>query len=117
MPLHALNPVLKNTVKSEGIESTASPNSELLAEVAEQDGPIDLSVKSSNELHISPTTVLRSKQIAGDGDSGFSPSSNEEVTNTAPLDLTSKQTPEPIIDDDDDDEQSEIEGDDKSGEE
>lgn len=97
--MHALNPVLKSEkmVKSEGVASTASPSSsEMLAQVAEQDGPIDLSVKSNSELRLSPSPPPRTKQVTtGDGDSGFSPSSNEEVVNTSPLDLTSKRTPEP----------------------
>lgn len=111
--LHALNPVLKaaSQIKSESIASTASPNSELLAALPEQDIPIDLSVKSSSSdglgLSPLPAGLELSKHAATDGDSGFSPSSNEENNNSSPLDLTSKRTPEPRSEDNDESDEDE----------
>lgn len=109
MPLHALNPVLKaSIVKSEtgALGATGSPaNSELMAELPEQEGPIDLSVKPGTELSLCvspppPGHKKMKRSTGGDGDSGFSPSS-EENNNASPLDLTSKRTPEPATGGDD----------------
>lgn len=90
LPVHAINPVLKTTVK-EGEQHT---NLECYADVPEQEKPIDLSVKSTGTKSLSPQHS-KLKSAGTDHDSGFSPSSNEENNNTSPLDLTSKRTPEP----------------------
>jgi nuclear receptor subfamily 0 group A len=96
LPIHALNPVLKSTNK----ETDINQNSGECADVPEQDRPIDLSLKRANALSVATlsTHSKSSKHSLGDHDSGFSPSSNEENNNTSPLDLTSKRTPDPPID-------------------
>ena len=99
LSLHALNPVLKQSSKDPDINQNIG---EEFADVPEQERPIDLSVKRANALSEAALRALAKslKTCAGDRDSGFSPSSNEENNNinTSPLDLTSKRTPDPPID-------------------
>ncbi|RWS30935.1 nuclear receptor ROR-beta-like protein [Leptotrombidium deliense] len=88
LPLQPLHPVLK-TSNREG------PLVELVyADVAEQEKPIDLTVKkeceSANKLFTPNLTHTKYEN----GDSG-----NEVNNNAAPLDLTSKRSPEPETND------------------
>ena len=96
LPIHALNPVLKNNNKETDINQNIG---ECIADVPEQERPIDLSVKRANALSNAALKALckTSKACVGDHDSGFSPSSNEENNNvnSSPLDLTAKRTPDP----------------------
>ncbi|KAI1291776.1 Protein embryonic gonad [Halotydeus destructor] len=129
MPLHALSPVnmakqnATSAVKTETV-ATVSPNSELLADLPEQERPIDLSVKPASESGASPPPITGGRSHSkhpsahggGDGDSGFSPSSNEENNFISPLDLTSKRTPEPMADGDDEDDNDNIDSQDEDEE-
>lgn len=92
LPFPNLNTVLKPSNK-DVVDEMSNGMSDYYADVPEQEGPIDLSVKRMSdfrELSIASVTNCP-KQVPGDQDSGFSPSSNEDNHHTSPLDLTSKR--------------------------
>jgi len=99
LPIPAINPVIKSSTNSKHNDddhhpsSQQSPMGEVYADVPEQERPIDLSLKRGLGDDASSGRHSKSpKHLKSDHDSGFSPSSNEELNNNAsPLDLTSKR--------------------------
>lgn len=87
---------LKQPTSKDLVEEMTNGMREFYGDIPEQDGPIDLSVKritDFKELSLAASELIKcSKQIPGDHDSGFSPSSNEDNQNSSPLDLTSSNT-------------------------
>ena len=92
LPFPSLNNVLKPSSK-DVVDEMTNGMRDFYADVPEQEGPIDLSVKRISDFKELTIASVNNcpKQVPGDHDSGFSPSSNEDNHNTSPLDLTSKR--------------------------
>lgn len=96
-----LSPALNSNVfrqpsSKDLIENMTNGIKEFYGDTPEQERPIDLSVKrltEFKELTLAAVELAKcSKNVPGDRDSGFSPSSNEDNHNTSPLDLTSNNS-------------------------